>query len=237
LHVGLILSWYPTQINKCVKSRGLMDMSSSVSPRNYVDETIPPASMIHKDTKRQEFPSLRPQIAASMMDMEIDPQITQRNWSQYNDSFSLQQCEAYTRWLNHIFQNPDVSNDDFEHTSKWAPLTLRAVSLHRRRAQTTQRAQAFFNSPEMQYKKETIEREVLNKRLSIRTDHDAFANVNLRSQMISLLMSYSTPWLRLGLETVFGEAISIGFAEKVIKGQVRTREALGIIQADPKQVS
>ena len=81
-----------------------------------------------------------------------------------------------------------------------------------------------------------IEEEVRNKSLFIRKDHDVFANVNLRGQLISLLMSYSTPWLRLGLETIFGEVISIGFAESTMRGQVKVRKSLGIVQADPKKV-
>ena len=47
----------------------------------------------------------------------------------------------------------------------------------------------------------SIEAEVNSGKLSIRSDRDVFADVGLRGQIMSLLMSYSTPWLRLGLET------------------------------------
>ncbi len=167
---------------------------------------------------------------------EIDPNMTQRSWSQYNDKCSVQQIEAYTKWLNHMFQNPDVGNDECERNHHLEPITLRALNLHRRRAQASQRAQHLYNSENMQSMKHIIDNEVDTNRLSVRTDHDAFANVNLRSQLVSLLMSYSTPWLRLGLETIFCEVISIGFAKKSMQGQAKIRESLGIIQADSKKV-
>jgi hypothetical protein len=45
--------------------------------------------------------------------------------------------------------------------------------------------------------------------LSIRTNEDVFAVIKLREQMLGLLLSYSLPWLWLGLETVFQKHISI----------------------------
>ena len=55
---------------------------------------------------------------------------------------------------------------------------------------------------------QAIDKEVCSKRLGIRSDHNVFSNVNLRGQLVSLIMSYTTPWLKLGLETMFGESIT-----------------------------
>lgn len=213
---------------------------ASMSPASTTPKVASPPA--HSTTKPKTLPTLvhRPlsvpiQTSTSNA-VDIDPTMTERSWQKYDDERAVQQCEAYAKWLNHIFQNPDIGIDDCGHASNSEVVTLRALSSQRRRAQASQRAQQYYQSRKMQMMKCVIEEEVRNKSLFIRKDHDVFANVNLRGQLISLLMSYSTPWLRLGLETIFGEVISIGFAESTMRGQVKVRKSLGIVQADPKKV-
>ena len=55
--------------------------------------------------------------------------------------------------------------------------------------------------------KTIIHGEIFKGRLSIRTDRELHADLGLRKQLVSLLLSYTTPWLRLGLEVFFGECI------------------------------
>jgi abnormal spindle-like microcephaly-associated protein len=43
----------------------------------------------------------------------------------------------------------------------------------------------------------------------IREDRDILADLGLQEELFSLLFSYEMPWLRLGLEIVFGEIISV----------------------------
>lgn len=128
----------------------------------------------------------------------------ERSWGKYNDHRAAQQDETYKIWLNHVFKSPEMH--DSEQSSD---VTLRAMLSQRRRVQAMQRAQSYLRTPEVQWMKYTIDNEVHLKRLTIRTDHDVFANVNLRSQLISLLMSYTAPWLKIGLETIFGEFITV----------------------------
>jgi len=128
----------------------------------------------------------------------------QRSWEEYNDDWAVQQCEAYAKWLNHMFQCPEIQDAQCDHSA----VTLRTILSTRRWAQASQRAQGHYNCAEMQRMMQTIDNEVCSKRLEIRSDHNVFANVNLRGQMVSLLMSYTTPWLKLGLETMFGETIT-----------------------------
>jgi len=73
-----------------------------------------------------------------------------------------------------------------------------------------------------------IEGEILSDRISIRSDRDVLADVTLRSQLISLLLSYSTPWLRLGLETIFGEVVTMENLLKSLKEKSAVRQSLGI---------
>ena len=80
--------------------------------------------------------------------------------------------------------------------------------IHRRRARGRKKAVELYQSNEMRAICGSIEKEVNSGKLAIRSDRDVFADVALRGQLISLLLSYSTPWLRLGLETVFGEILT-----------------------------
>ena len=77
--------------------------------------------------------------------------------------------------------------------------------------------------------RKALEQEIFSNKLSLRSDHDVLANVNLRSQMISLLMSYSIPWLKLGLETLFREPITLDMVHESRKKDLEVRKSLGIV--------
>lgn len=85
---------------------------------------------------------------------------------------------------------------------------LRTLILHRRMAQVRARAIELFTGEKMQVDQRAIQVEVSKRRLKLRVDRDMHADLTLRGQITSLLLSYTTPWLRLGLETIFGETIS-----------------------------
>lgn len=85
---------------------------------------------------------------------------------------------------------------------------LRTLILHRRMAQVRARANDLFVGDKMQTIQRVILIEVSKRRLKLRVDRDMYADLTLRGQITSLLLSYSTPWLRLGLETLYGETIS-----------------------------
>ena len=175
-------------------------------------------------------------------------------WMVYNDAFAEKQCEAYTVWLNYILksqeeivsgsssrndsqmQQPQMDDNGEKDETDDNP-TLRSLFIERRRMQATQRAIQFFNGHEMKSIRKVLKMEVISKRLSMRSDHDVLANVNLRSQMISLLLSYSTPWLKLGLETLFDEKITLTMATKSIEKTLKIRKSLGISSSKSKMVS
>ena len=60
--------------------------------------------------------------------------------------------------------------------------------------------------------------------------------MNLRSQMISLLMSYSTPWLKLGLETLFREPITLDMVHESRKKDLEVRKSLEIASPMTRKV-
>ena len=228
--------YWPSQLF-CKTLRGSSMPSNGGFSKQLPEDVIVPAvrSIVRMPTQiavsgRPDDPKTsQPSVPA------FDLSIAQRSWSTYSNDCDSKQCEAYAKWLNHMFQNPDFINEsDQSHHSD--TVTLRVLQTRRRRTQTNERAQLYFNSPEMQRILFSIQDEVYSKRLCIRSDHDVFANVNLRHQMISLLMSYSTPWLKIGLETIFNAVISVNVDEMSLRGQAKVRASLGIMEQPEKKV-
>ena len=164
-------------------------------------------------------------------------------WMIYDDTSADKQCEAYTMWLNYMIKPQEDNMQDcrgLHYQKAGSELnnspTLKSLLIQRGRVQASQRALNFYQGSEMRSIRNVLEQEVSSERLSMRSDHDVLANVNLRSQMISLLMSYSVPWLKLGLETVFGESISLDLATETMKKNLQIRKSLGIVTHRTKMV-
>ena len=84
---------------------------------------------------------------------------------------------------------------------------LRGLLIHRRLAQVRAKASELFHSDTMRHTRLTLVKEISRGRLSIREDRDVTADIQLRRQLVTLLLSYTTPWLRMGLEVMFDENI------------------------------
>lgn len=136
------------------------------------------------------------------------PKILDKHWAD-------KQCEAFANWMNYAFQPSEDKDHEaslLEQTSDGESdirdrAALRTLILHRRMAQVRSRAMDLFTSDAMQKIQHVLHVEVAKRRLKLRVDRDMYADLTLRGQITSLLLSYSTPWLRLGLETIFGETI------------------------------
>jgi hypothetical protein len=173
---------------------------------------------------------------------EADPA---KPWTMYDNSFADKQCEAYTKWLNFVLKpnsenhnNNSTHNHTIQHSNvEPQSLTLKYMLIERKRVQTTQKALTFYHGVEMTKIRNSIEQEIISKRLSMRSDHDVLANVNLKSQMMSLIMSYSVPWLKLGLETIFHEPITLDIVNGPRKKDLLIRKSLGIASPKVKSVS
>jgi hypothetical protein len=113
------------------------------------------------------------------------------------------QCECFIGWLDFIF-NPEEENFLDGNSSAAG---LRTLLIHRRLSQVRNNAAELFYSNSMRTVRTILLKEIGGGRLSIRTDRDLTADVQLRMELTKLLLSYTTPWLRMGLEVMFGEAI------------------------------
>jgi hypothetical protein len=138
--------------------------------------------------------------AATPTQIILNPQAT---WAD-------KQCVTFVSWLNYTF-NP-TEDDDHEKSVVGSSQPsrsagLRTLLLHRRMAQARMRATGIYRGEDMNKVRAIIHAEIVKGRLSIREDRDLHADLSLRKQITTLLLSYTTPWLRLALEVVFGEVI------------------------------
>ena len=112
------------------------------------------------------------------------------------------QSGVFVGWLNYTL-NPeelDVNGDCIASG-------LRALIIHRRLAEGRINALNLFKGDSMFEIRTIIAKEISRGKLSIRADRDVTVDIHLRKKLTSLLMSYTTPWLRLALEVMSGECI------------------------------
>ena len=121
------------------------------------------------------------------------------------NEWAEKQSETFVNWLNYTF-NP---SEDEETEAGESLGGLRMLIIHRHLAQARMRASGVFFDDRMQKVKNKIRSEIAKGRLSIRSDRDIYYDLSLRKEVKTLLQSYTTPWLRLGLEVMFGECIMV----------------------------
>jgi hypothetical protein len=126
----------------------------------------------------------------------VKPNNTSNEWAD-------KQCATFVGWLNYTF-NPEEDG----HSDETVPTSgLRGLLIHRRLAAARSKAKDLFHSESMRNSRMILLREISSGRLAIRKDRDMTADVQLRKQFAALLLSYTTPWLRMGLEVMFDETI------------------------------
>lgn len=121
------------------------------------------------------------------------------------------QSRSFLAWVNHTLNtsdDEDALNDVHAGSAKTDPISgLRSLLVHRRLSQVRTKAYRLFQDASFLSIRTRLLQEIAVGRLSIRSDRDVTADVHLRQKLTSLLLSYTTPWLRMGLEVMFGECI------------------------------
>ena len=59
-----------------------------------------------------------------------------------------------------------------------------------------------------------IEQSVHTRSMSLRDDRDILIDLGLQQILLNMIFNYELPWIRLGLETIFGEMISLPISQK-----------------------
>lgn len=103
----------------------------------------------------------------------------------YDARWEEKQCGTFANWLNNLFQPFGVPNET-----------------HGQRSEEWKAAATLFNSLEMKAARYSIESEVENGHLAMRSDQNVLADIRVHDRLLNLLLSYSERWLQLGLEMV-----------------------------------
>ena len=164
-------------------------------------------------------------------------QVTSISNSLYDENWAAKQIVSFTEWMNFTFakagsmdetssaSTTTATNVHGQQQSQQASMLSAETSsgegqdgnaaglkvLLQKRGEAMVRQQAFelYHSDEMTTIVKAIEMEVNEGRLVVRDDRDILADLGLQEELFALIFSYEMPWIRLGLEIVFGEIISI----------------------------
>ncbi|XP_033114872.1 abnormal spindle-like microcephaly-associated protein homolog [Anneissia japonica] len=139
-----------------------------------------------------------------------------------------QEC-GFVKWLNYILTPDDYSSDPKCKSTKvdaaklfmsasntcnaGAPskevLSLRAYSAKRRMSSLRRGACSLFQSEPVIRVIQKIESEVERGGLEIRKDKHVHADYGIKQNFLNMMLSYNPLWLRIGLETIYGEMLPI----------------------------
>ncbi|XP_077573528.1 abnormal spindle-like microcephaly-associated protein homolog isoform X2 [Stigmatopora nigra] len=146
----------------------------------------------------------------------------------YDERWIEKQERGFTWWLNYILTPDDFKVKTESTKVNAAPLTMvygenfnvskaptkeeMSFSTYtaRRKLNRLRRAACqIFTSEAMVKAIKRLELEVEAKRLHIRKDRHLWKDIGEREKVLNWLLSYNPLWLRIGLETIFGELISL----------------------------
>ncbi|BFZ20292.1 hypothetical protein BsWGS_23331 [Bradybaena similaris] len=146
----------------------------------------------------------------------------------YDERWMEKQERGFVQWLNFVLTPPDeyvaVANKakvdarslslDVDHvTPRLAPtkeiLSFRAYAARRRLNRLRRGACELYQSDALVGVIRKIEVEVESRRISARRDKMIHADVGIKQKLLDLLLHYSPLWLRIGLETIFGEVLML----------------------------
>ncbi|XP_069169176.1 abnormal spindle-like microcephaly-associated protein homolog [Procambarus clarkii] len=147
----------------------------------------------------------------------------------YDDRWIEKQMNGFTKWLNFILTPPE--EEDVESKVKkvdmgqlWSEATkskrvevaptkevmsLRSYSARRRLNRLRRKACRLYQSDEMVEVVMNLETAIDKKYLMIRKDRLTHADIGLKQLMLQLVLCYNPLWLRIGLETVYGELLHL----------------------------
>jgi len=86
---------------------------------------------------------------------------------------------------------------------------LRGLNQKRVEARIRQQMMELYRGEAIAGVMSAIDVEISEGRLALRDERDIFADLGLQETLLNFLFSYELPWLRLGLETVFGQVIAL----------------------------
>ena len=127
------------------------------------------------------------------------------------------QIQNFTAWMNLTFHKANMSsveistvseqiyqNSETGHTSG-----LKSLMRKRLEAQIRQKAVLAYHHQDTAVPLFQLGEEIESGTIVVRSDRDVHADLGLQQTLLELVFSYELPYLKLGLEVVFGEVIPI----------------------------
>ncbi|WAQ95520.1 ASPM-like protein [Mya arenaria] len=146
----------------------------------------------------------------------------------YDERWMEKQERGFVNWLNFILTPADeVQGSDVKvkvdagkltlelekGRGKLAPtneiLSFRTYSAHRKLNRLRKSACRLFQSDAIRQVIHKLEREVESRRLLVRKDKMIHADLGAKQRLLDMLLSYNPLWLRVGLETIYGEVVPL----------------------------
>ncbi|NXC32679.1 ASPM protein, partial [Campylorhamphus procurvoides] len=148
----------------------------------------------------------------------------------YDERWKEKQQRGFTWWLNFVLTPDDfrvktntsqvnaaalILGEDNHHKMSLpkAPTkdeaSLKAYTAHRKLNKLRREACRLFTSETMVKAIKKLEVEIETRRLLVRRDRHLWKDIGERQKVLNWLLSYNPLWLRIGLETVYGELIPL----------------------------
>ncbi|NXG18365.1 ASPM protein, partial [Grallaria varia] len=148
----------------------------------------------------------------------------------YDERWKEKQQRGFTWWLNFVLTPDDFSvktntsqviaaalilGEENHHKMSLlkAPTkdeaSLKAYTAHRKLNKLRCEACRLFTSETMVKAIKKLEAEIETRRLLVRRDRHLWKDIGERQKVLNWLLSYNPLWLRIGLETVYGELIPL----------------------------
>ncbi|XP_010012030.1 PREDICTED: abnormal spindle-like microcephaly-associated protein, partial [Nestor notabilis] len=148
----------------------------------------------------------------------------------YDERWKEKQQRGFTWWLNFVLTPDDFSvktstsqvnaaalilGEENHHkiSVPKAPTkeeaSLKAYMAHRKLNKLRRDACRLFTSETMVKAIKKLEVEIESRRLLVRRDRHLWKDIGERQKVLNWLLSYNPLWLRIGLETVYGELIAL----------------------------
>ncbi|GFU52555.1 abnormal spindle-like microcephaly-associated protein homolog [Nephila pilipes] len=202
-------------------SKSISDSSDSNKGKN-----LSTSSLIQKKPSR--FLPQRLNLKKSKVFDKIIHQNPYATFNSYYDEYWKEKQEsAFTNWLNFILTpNDDFGSDDIKVNSAeiWvesmkdaAPLrapskeelSFKTYTAVKQLNQLRKAACNLYQSDQLSQVIKKIEKEVDLKKIIVRKDRALHADLGIKQDLLQMLLSYNPLWLRIGLETIYGEIIPL----------------------------
>ncbi|XP_005095167.1 abnormal spindle-like microcephaly-associated protein homolog [Aplysia californica] len=153
----------------------------------------------------------------------------------YDERWMEKQERGFVQWLNFVLTPPDeylavtskpkvdaraLSLDTRNVAPRLAPtkeiLSFRAYAARRRLNRLRRAACELYQSQKVVEIIRRVEVEVESRRITVRKEKMVHADLGIKQKMLDLLLQYSSLWLRVGLETVFGEILMLQSNQDVV---------------------